>query len=94
MCRWHDPLTVTTAVDQQVDIVLTGTDPDGDALQFNITSNPTHGTLATGFIPNMVIPDEISLGRTHSPLLCLMDLKESSPATVSIEVTNRASHCL
>ena len=82
-----NPQTVTTVHDQRVDIVLTGTDPDGDALQFNITSNPTHGTLA-GFIPNMIyIPDEGFFGQDSFTFVVFDGFEESSPATVSIEVT-------
>ena len=82
-----EPLTVTTSVDQRVEFTLTGTDPDGDALQFNITSNPTHGTLA-GFIPNMIyIPDEGFFGQDSFTFVVFDGFEESSPATVSIEVT-------
>ncbi|NMC16674.1 MAG: tandem-95 repeat protein [Chloroflexi bacterium] len=84
------PLTVSTSVDQRVNFTLTGTDPDGDALQFNITSNPTHGTLA-GYIPNMIyIPDEGFYGQDSFTFVVFDGIVESEPATVTIEVINQA----
>lgn len=47
------PQSVTVDEDSQVGIVLTGTDPEGDALAFTVVSGPAHGTV-TGTPPNVV----------------------------------------
>ncbi len=65
------PQTVTTVHDQRVNFTLTGTDPDGNALQFNITSNPANGTTSSFYSKPDLSRTEGSLGRTL-PLLCLM----------------------
>ena len=81
------PQSVTTAEDTARAIVLTGCDPDGDALTFTVVTGPGHGTLS-GTAPNVTYapaadyngPDgftfKVSDGRTCSPV-----------ATVSITVT-------
>jgi len=77
---------VSTSIDTRLDITLTGTDVDGDALQFNITSFPSHGTLA-GFIPNLVyIPDEGFVGDDSFTFVVFDAVEESLPATISIQV--------
>jgi flagellar hook assembly protein FlgD/PKD repeat protein len=92
----HAPSAISQAVDVATDgslpIALTGSDPDGDALNFELVSRPSHGSLS-GTAPDLVYtplagyagPDaftfEVSDGQTVSP-----------PATISITVTqaNRA----
>jgi hypothetical protein len=77
---------VSTSIDTRLDITLTGTDVDGDALQFNITSFPSRGTLA-GFIPNLVyIPDEGFVGDDSFTFVVFDAVEESLPATVNIQV--------
>lgn len=44
--------SVTTAEDTPLNITLTGSDVDGDALTFRVISSPTHGTLS-GTAPNL-----------------------------------------
>ncbi len=83
-----NPQTVTTVHNQRVSFTLTGTDPDGDALQFNLTSNPMHGVL-TGFVPNMIyIPDEGFVGEDSFTFVVFDGIVESEPATVTIQVIN------
>lgn len=41
-----DDQSVSTAEDMEVDIILTGSDPDGDSLAFAIVSGPEHGALS------------------------------------------------
>ncbi len=48
-----DPLSISTLKDTPLDIVLTGSDPDGDPLTFTIVSGPTQGTLS-GSGPNLI----------------------------------------
>lgn len=80
------PQTVTTTMDQRVSFTLAGTDPDGDALQFNITSNPTNGILS-GFIPNLTyIPNEGYTGEDSFTFVVFDGFVESEPATVTITV--------
>ena len=43
---------MTLAEDTTANIVLSGTDADGDALTFTVTVNPAHGTLS-GTAPNL-----------------------------------------
>ncbi len=77
---------VSTQVDVRLDILLSGTDVDGDVLQFNITSFPSHGTL-TGFVPNLIyIPDEGFVGDDSFTFVVFDGIEESRPATVSIQV--------
>ena len=77
---------VSTPVDVRLDILLSGTDVDGDALQFNITSFPSRGTLA-GFIPNLVYtPDEGFVGDDSFTFVVFDGIGESFPATVNIQV--------
>jgi Bacterial Ig domain len=48
-----NPQSVSTTKGRPANIVLTGSDPDGDPLTFTIISNPTHGTLS-GAGPNLI----------------------------------------
>lgn len=41
-----DPQSVTTPEDTALDITLTGSDPDGDPLDYRIVSDPANGTLS------------------------------------------------
>lgn len=73
--------------DTQVGIVLTGTDPDGDPVTFQVVSGPSNGSLS-GAAPNLAYtpnPDYFGLDsfafRTSDGKLT------STPATVSISVT-------
>jgi VCBS repeat-containing protein len=47
-----NPQSVEVTEDEPKDITLTGSDPDGDPLSFQVTSNPSHGTLS-GTAPNL-----------------------------------------
>ena len=81
-----DPLAVATSMDQRVSFTLTGTDPDGDALQFNLESFPSHGVLS-GFVPDMIyIPDEGFVGEDSFTFVVFDGYDVSLPATVSITV--------
>ena len=46
------PVTVETALNEPVDIVLQGADIDGDDLTYTLISQPSHGTLE-GLAPNL-----------------------------------------
>ena len=45
--------SITVSEGQATPITLTGTDPDGDAVQFVVTQQPLLGTL-TGTAPNLI----------------------------------------
>lgn len=47
-----DDLNITTAEDEAVPVLLSGSDPDGNPLTFNVVSGPSHGVL-TGVAPNL-----------------------------------------
>ena len=54
--------SISTETDTPVSLVLTGNDPDGNALGFSVVSGPAHGTL-TGNAPNLTyIPDPGYIG--------------------------------
>jgi uncharacterized repeat protein (TIGR01451 family) len=82
------PQTVTTAEDTAKAITLAGSDPEGEALNFSVVSNPAHGALsgsgaARSYAPaaNYDGPDGFTF-RVTDP-----SGNPSSPATVSISVT-------
>ncbi len=78
--------TVSTQVDVRLDVLLSGTDVDGDALQFDIVSFASHGTLS-GFIPSLIyIPEGGFVGEDSFTFVVFDGIEESLPATVRIQV--------
>jgi hypothetical protein len=80
--------SVSTAEDTAKAITLTGSDPEGGELAFNVTTGPAHGTLSGAapsvtYTPNLNYngPDSFSFTVTDSGGLT------STAATVSITVT-------
>lgn len=97
-----NPTTITTAEDTQVGIVLSGSDPDGDALTFSIASQPTHGTLS-GIAPNLTYtpaanyfgPDSFtftvsdgSLSSTQATVTITVAAVDDPPLAVTLTVVN------
>jgi VCBS repeat-containing protein len=81
-------MTVTTIEDSAVGITVTGTDADGDSLQFSSGSNPTHGTLS-GVAPNFIYtPDPNYNGSDSFTFVATDGLATSAPATVNIIITS------
>lgn len=79
--------SVSSPVDTRVDITLTGSDPDGDALLFNLESFPSHGVLS-GFVPDMIyIPNDGYVGEDSFTFVVFDGYDVSLPATVSITMT-------
>jgi hypothetical protein len=79
--------SVSSPVDTRVDITLTGSDPDGDALLFNLESFPSHGVLS-GFVPNLVyIPNDGYVGEDSFTFIVFDGIVASELATVSITMT-------
>ena len=73
-------------------ITLTGSDPNGQALQFYIASAPLHGTL--GLVNQATVrytPYDYYDGPDSFTFVANDGTSDSSPATVSISVTNTAT---
>jgi hypothetical protein len=80
------PQTVTLLEDTPADIVLTGTDVDGDSLAFEIVTPPAHGTLS-GSAPNVTYtPDTDYYGSDAFEFSVSDGRGGSSTAVVSLMV--------
>ena len=56
---------LTTVINRHLDIMLTGNDPDGDALKYRIMSHPKHGTLSD-MLPNVLyVPNIDYMGNDY-----------------------------
>lgn len=70
-------------------VVLTGSDPDGDALGFRVVEGPTHGTLS-GTAPNLVYTANAGYSGDDTFRYVANDgALDSPPALVRIVVTER-----
>ncbi len=79
--------TVTTEEDKAVPIVLTGADPDGDAIALIVVAQPLHGTL-TGTPPNLTYTPAKDFNGSDSFTFKANDNKLDSPlAVVTINIT-------
>jgi hypothetical protein len=68
-------------------LVLTGFDADGDALQFSLVSQPRYGTL-TGTPPNLTYTPQVGFTGTESFQFTVSDGQvTSTPATVLMDVS-------
>jgi hypothetical protein len=77
---------VSTVYGVPVSVVLTGSDPDGDALAFSVMTLPSHGMLS-GVAPNLVYtPSAGYLGADSFAFKANDGQADSAPATVSIDV--------
>ncbi len=82
-----DIQTITTEEDTPASITLSGSDPDGDSLAFNVISQPLHGNLA-GTPPNISYSPNVDFNGTDAFSFVVNDgTVDSDPATVSITVT-------
>jgi len=82
-----NPQSVSTSEDSSVDILLTGSDPDGDPLTYTVVSSPTHGMLS-GTAPNLTYTPEANFNGADSFTFAVNDgLVNSEPADVTIEIT-------
>jgi len=80
-----DPQSVSTPEDTPVEIVLTGSDADGDDLTARIVTPPAYGTL--GGDPLTYTPSADYHGPDSFTFVVNDGHTDSEPATVSIEVT-------
>ena len=82
-----DAQSVTTAEDTAAPITLTGSDPDGDSLAYEVVDAPAHGTL-TGTAPALTYTPDADYDGPDSFTFTVSDGSlTSAPATVSITVT-------
>lgn len=82
-----DPAAVSTDQGLAVPIALGGSDPNGDALTYAVTSGPAHGTLS-GTAPNLVYTPDPTFSGTDTVSYTVSDgTYTSPPATVTITVT-------
>ena len=79
---------LSTPVDTPIPVTLVGTDPEGYAVTYTLTSLPTHGTL-TGTIPNFTYTPATLYHGSDSLAFTVTDSEGvvSPVATVSITVT-------
>ena len=79
-------ISVTTYLEEGVNITLTGSDPDGDALTYSIKRQPQHGELE-GSVPNLVYYPYCDFVGTDSFTFVANDgVVDSAEATVTISV--------
>jgi hypothetical protein len=77
----------TTLEDTAVAVVLTGSDPDGDALVYTVVQGPTKGALS-GTAPNLVYTPSLNDHGSDGFTFTVSDgTLISAPATVSITIT-------
>ncbi len=82
-----NPQSLTTAEDTALPVLLTGTDPDGNALSYTITVNPAHGSLS-GAAPNLTYTPAANYFGADSVKFTVNDGKLTSEAAlVQIQVT-------
>ena len=79
--------SVTTAEDSATPVLLSADDVDGDALTFNVTTPPAHGTL-TGTAPDLTYtPDADWHGQDSFAFTAADGAVTAAPAVVTINVT-------
>ena len=87
----HPPVADAKALDVAEDtsgtVQLTGSDPDGDALTFQVTSNPAHGTISANGQSVVYTPEANYNGADSFTYIVNDSQNNSDPATVSITVT-------
>jgi hypothetical protein len=82
-----NPQSLSTAEDLPVNIVLTGSDPEGSLLSFTLVSTPTHGILG-GSAPTLTYTPTANYHGADSFTFVVNDgLVGSAPAAVDIAVT-------
>ena len=86
-----NPQSVSTSEDNPVDILLTGSDPDGDLITYTVTSSPTHGMLS-GTAPSLSYLPESNYNGTDSFTFVVNDgLADSEPADGEHQISHRST---
>ncbi len=80
--------TVTTPTNTTRSITLTGSDPDGDLLDYEISTSPSHGTLSGTGANQVYTPANGYAGSDSFEFRVSDGSVASDPATVSITVTS------
>ena len=82
-----DDDSVTAHEDREMEISLSGTDPDGDPLTYAVLRKPAHGTLS-GKAPNLTYTPDPNFSWLDTFTFQVNDgTTDSAPATVKISVT-------
>jgi hypothetical protein len=81
-----DDQAVNTAIDTPVDITLTASDPNGDALTFAVDALPEHGELSGEGPDQTYTPDDGFVGTDTFTFTASDGALVSEPATVTITV--------
>jgi Tfp pilus tip-associated adhesin PilY1 len=82
-----DPMTVTTPEDQATSLTLSGSDPEGDALSYDVVDTPNKGTLS-GTAPNLTYtPSANATGADTFTYRVSDGSATSATAMVSITIT-------
>ncbi|HEX2957954.1 MAG TPA: Ig-like domain-containing protein [Chitinispirillaceae bacterium] len=76
---------VTTDEDNAVTMILSGSDPDGEALSYTVITQPEHGTLS-GTAPNLTYTPDADYNGSDAITFSVSDGSLSAQATVSITV--------
>ena len=92
-----DPKSISTHTATPVAVTLTGSDANDDPIIFNVHSQPAHGAL-TGTVPNLtytpeagyVGPDSFTYIAVETAHAGDLPTLQSEPATVAIDVVNKA----
>src|SRR4030095_9503866 len=79
-----DAKSIQTLENQKVAVTLSGSDSDGDALVFNVTNAPGHGTLS-GTSPKLTYTPAAGFSGTDSFTYVAKDgTTRAAPATVNL----------
>jgi hypothetical protein len=82
-----NPQSVSTSEDTPLDILLTGSDPEGDPLTYSVVLSPSHGTL-TGTAPSLTYAPAANYYGADALTFVVTDgHANSEPAEVTIDVT-------
>ena len=82
-----DDQGVTTLEDAAVPVTLTGSDPDGDPMTYQVATDPAHGSLS-GAAPDLTYVPSADFNGADSFTFTVNDgTADSDPATVTIAIT-------
>lgn len=82
---------LTTVINRHLDIMLTGNDPDGDALKYRIMSHPKHGTLSD-MLPNVLyVPNIDYIGNDYFTFKVNDGVADSNIAIVRIGIKKESA---